>query len=62
MVTDLIIDRHPSAVVSVSGMVADGSGRWLCTLRIVPDECGITDADAAEWWREHVADIGAWPV
>lgn len=62
MTGDVLIDRFSTGIVSVSGMVADGSGRWLCTVRYVPDECGITDADAAEWWREHVADIGAWPV
>lgn len=62
MTGDLLIDRFPTGIVSVSGMVADGSGRWLCTVRYVPDEYGMTDADAAEAWREHVKDLGAWPV
>lgn len=62
MVTDLIIDRHPTGIVSVSGLVRNARDTWLCTCRIVGDGEPVTDADAARRWREHVAMIGARPV
>lgn len=59
--TDTTVTRHPSGVVSVSGMVTDRNGERLATFRIVPDG-RITDADATAAWREHIDSIGARPV
>lgn len=60
--TGATVTRHPSGVVSVSGMVTDANGERLATLRLVETDGIITDAEAARAWREHVARIGARPA
>lgn len=56
------VDRHANGSVSVSGLVRNARDTWLCTYRILPDDDGITDKEAAAVWRAHVERLGARPI
>jgi hypothetical protein len=55
------ITREHTGWLTVSGFVADGGGKWLETLCILPAE-NTCDRSLAQSWHAYIVEQKAWPA
>jgi hypothetical protein len=56
------VTRENTGWLTVSGLVSDGSGKWLESLTVNPDSDANDDVSLAIAWHHHIVRQNCWPT